>query len=132
MALVRREQDLNARDTQFEQAPKKFQSEEAEERQEWEAQQTTLRSQQAQLNVTTESQAAELAKRAEEIEGRERTLRAAATQLELERSKLEAQAKAHAAKGAEAQASWRRSGGRLAQLTTHEDHRRVHRQSFAT
>src|SRR5438094_5720676 len=130
MALGRREQDLNARDTQFDHAAKKFHSEETEKRKQWEAQQTTLRSQQAQLNATTESQAADLAKRAEEIEGRERTLRAAATQLELERSKLEAQAKAHAAKGAEAEASWRRSEGRLAELKAKEDELLRARQSF--
>ncbi len=130
MALVRREQDLNARDTQFDHAAKKFHSEETEKRKQWEAQQTTLRSQQAQLNATTESQAADLAKRAEEIEGRERTLRATATQLELERSKLEAQAKAHAAKGAEAEASWRRSEGRLAELKAKEDELLRARQSF--
>src|SRR5437016_12314302 len=98
MVLVRREQDLNAWDTQFDHAAKKFHSEETEKRKQWEAQQTTLRSQQAQLNATTESQAAELAKSDEEIEGRERTLRATATQLELERYTLETQATAHADK----------------------------------
>src|SRR3989442_1893341 len=130
MALVRREQDLNARDSQFDHTAKKFHSEETEKRKQWESQQTNLRSQQAQLNATTESQAADLAKRAEEIEGRERTLRATTTQLELERSKLEAQAKAHAAKAAEAEASWRRSEGRLAELKTKEDELLRARQSF--
>jgi len=130
MAFVRREQDMNARDSQFDQAAKKFHSEETEKRKQWESQQTTLRSQQAQLNATTESQAADLAKRAEDIEGRERTLRATATQLELERSKLEAQAKAHAAKGTEAEASWRRSEGRLAELKAKEDELLRARQSF--
>jgi len=71
-----------------------------------------------------------MAKRAEEIEERERTLRAATTQLELERSKLEAQAKAHAAKAAEAEAAWRRSEARLAELKAKEDELLRARQSF--
>src|SRR5256886_15203765 len=100
MALVRREQDLNARDSQFDHAAKKFHSEETEKRKQWEAQQTTLRSQQAQLNATTESQAAELPKRAEEIEGRERSPRATPTQPELAPSKREDQPKPPAAQAA--------------------------------
>ncbi len=130
MALVRREQDLNSRDTQIDEAVKKFHTEEMEKRKQWENQQTTLRSAQAQLNATSESRTGELTKRSEEIEGRERAVRAGTTQLDLERSKLEAQAKAHAARAAEAEASWKRSEGRLVELKAKEDELLRMRQSF--
>src|SRR5207249_11829640 len=130
MALVRREQDLNSRDSQIDEAVKKFHTEEMEKRKQWENQQTTLRSAQAQLNAMSESRTVELTKRSEEIEGRERAVRAGTTQLDLERSKLDAQAKAHTARAAEAEASWKRSEARLAELKAKEDELLRMRQSF--
>src|SRR5439155_10854889 len=82
--------------------------------------QTSLRSQETQFSATSESRTVELAKKSEELEGRERSQRAALAQLELQRSKLEAEAKAQSAKSAEAEAAWRRSEARLAELKTKE------------
>jgi len=130
MALIRREQDLDARGTQLDQTVRRFESEAAEKRREWESLQTSLRSQQAQFTTTSESRTAELTKKTEELEGRERSQRAAFAQLEMERSKLDAEAKAQTAKSAEAEAAWRRSEARLADLKTKEDELLRGRQSF--
>src|SRR2546428_4806266 len=116
MALIRREQDLNDRGTQLEQTVGRFESEATEKRREWESLQTSLKSQQAQFTVSSESRAGELAKRTEEPEGRDPDVRAACAQLEVERSKLDAEAKNQSAKSAEADAAWRRSEARLAEL----------------
>ena len=130
MALVRREQDLNARAAQIEQTVRRVETEAAEKRREWESVQATLRSQQAQLTATTETRAADLARRTQEIEGHERTQRAWFAQFELERSKVEAQAKALAAKSAEAEAAWQRSEARLAELKAKENEILRARQAF--
>ena len=130
MAMVRREQDLNALAAQFDQTLRKLEPEEGEKRRQWESLQTTIRNQQAQLNATEESRAAQTAKRLEDIEGRERTFRAATTQLEMDRSKLDAQTKALNAKAAEAEAASKRSDARLVELKTKENEILRARQSF--
>lgn len=130
MALVSREGDMNARVSQFDETVRKFESEEGEKRRQWETLQTAFRTQQAQLSATAETRAAETSKRAEDVEGREGALRAATTQLELERSKHQAEAKAQSAKSAEAGAAWRRSEARLVELKTMEDEILRARQSF--
>ncbi|TLZ77759.1 MAG: hypothetical protein E6K08_02580 [Methanobacteriota archaeon] len=130
MALIRREQDLNTRAAQIEQTVRRVETEAAEKRREWESVQATLRSQQAQLTATAETRAADLAKRTQEVEGRERTQRAWFAQFELERSKVDAQAKAVAAKSAEAEAAWQRSEARLAELKTKENETLRARQAF--
>lgn len=132
MALVRREGDLNARVSQFDETVQKFESEEGEKRRQWETLQTAFRTQQTQLNATAETRAAEMAKRAEDVEAHARALRAGTAQLELERSKLEAVAKAQSAKSAETEAAWRRSEARFAELKTKEDEILRARQSFET
>src|SRR5439155_1037190 len=116
--------------TQLDETVRRFESEAKEKRREWESLQTSLRSQQAQFTTTSESRATELAKKTEELEGRDRSQRAAFAQLEMDRSKLDAEAKAQAAKSAEAEAAWRRSEARLAELKTKEDELLRGRQSF--
>ncbi len=128
--LSRRELDINERASQFDQTVKRFESEAAEKRREWESLQGDLRTQQAQLNASAESRATEFAKRMEEIDGRERTLRAATAQLDLERSKLESQAKSAASKASEADAAWQRSEARIADLKVKEDDLLRSRQGF--
>ncbi len=126
----RREQDINERASQFDQTVQRFESEAAEKRREWETLQGDLRTQQSQSNASAESRAAELAKRMEEIDGRERTVRAATAQLDLERSKLESQTKSAASKASEADAAWQRSEARIADLKAKEDDLLQSRQGF--
>src|SRR5207247_187157 len=128
--LSRREQDINERAAQFDQTVKRFESDAAEKRREWETLQGDMRTQQAQLHESSESRGAELAKRMEEIDARERTVRAASAQLDLERSKLESQAKAAASKASEADAAWQRSEARIADLKEKEDDLLRSRQGF--
>ena len=130
MGLVRREGDLNTRASQFDETVKKFEAEEREKRQQLEALQAAFRNEKRQITATVESRSAELAQRLEDVEARERSLRAATTQLQLERSKLEAQAKAASAKASEAEAAWSRSEGRLAELKTMEADLLRARQAF--
>ncbi len=126
----RREQDINERASQFDEMVKRFESEGAEKRRESETLQRDLRMQQGQMNATAEARAAELAKRMEEIDGRERSARAAMAQLDLERSKLESQAKTAASKASEADAAWQRSEARIAELRAGEDDLLRARQTF--
>ncbi len=130
MALVRREQDLNARAAQIEQTVRRVETEAAEKRREWESVQATLQSQQAQLTATAETRTADLAKRTQEIEGRERAQQAWFARFELERSKVDAQAKAAAAQSAETEAAWQRSEARLADLKAKENEILRARQAF--
>ncbi len=130
MALIRREQDLNARAEQLDQTVRRFETEAAEKRREGEALQASLRSQQSQFTATAETRAADLAKRTQEIEEHERTQRAWFAQFEMERSKLDAQAKAQVAKSQEAEAAWQRSEARLAELKAKENELLRARQSF--
>src|SRR3989441_4231905 len=82
------------------------------------------------FTTTSESRTTELAKKTEELEVRDRSQRAAFAQLEMDRSKLDAEVKAQTAKSAEAEAAWRRSEARLAELKTKEDELLRGRQSF--
>src|SRR5207244_11122316 len=118
------------RGTQLVTTDRRFESEAKEKRREWESLQTSVRSQQAQFTRTSESRTTELAKKTEELEVRDRTQRAAFAQLEMDRSKLDAEVKAQTAKSAEAEAAWRRSEARLAELKTKEDELLRGRQSF--
>jgi chromosome segregation ATPase/regulation of enolase protein 1 (concanavalin A-like superfamily) len=130
MGLIRREGDLNARAAQFDETVKRFETEEREKRRQWETLQIAFRTEQQQKTATVESRSADLAKRMEDIDARERSMRAATAQLELERSKLDAQAKTASAKSAEAEAAWSRSEGRLADLKTKEADILRMRQAF--
>lgn len=130
MAFLRREQDLTDHTTKFQETVRKFEQEEATKRREWETLQENLRSQQVQFSATAESKTAEVSKRVADIDARERNLRAGMAQLEMDRGKLEAQAKAQSAKSAEAEAAWKRSQARLVELKASEDELLRARQSF--
>ena len=128
--LARRETDPTARAAQFDATERKVEAEERERRQKWEVLQSALRSEQQKMTAIAESRSAELGRRMEEIDGRERSLRAATAQLELERSKLEEQEKAASAKASEVDAAWKRSEARLAELKALEANVLRARQEF--
>ncbi len=119
-ALARAEADLKSRHGAFDDAVRAFESESAARQSEWKDLQATLKSQEAQLAASAETRQAEIRKRMEELEQRERSINAGQTQAQIERTRLEAQAKAQAAGQAELDAAAGRADKRFAELKAME------------
>lgn len=129
-ALAQSEEAQKARQATFDETVRQFQAETAMRQQEWKDLQATLKSQEAQLAHSTETRQAEIQKRMEELEQRERSLNALQTQTQIERTGLEAQSKAQAAKQEELEANAARSDKRLAELKSMEEALLGSQQSF--
>ncbi len=129
-ALSQHEKELTARSAQFDQTVHKFEAEAAAKRREWEDLQATLKSQEAQLAASTETRQSEIAKRMEDLDHRERSGNATMTQLQIERSRLDAQAKALGAKEAEVAGSLSRSEKRFSELKAMDEELLRSRQAF--
>jgi len=128
--LAQHEKELSARSAQFDMTVQTFEAEAAAKRREWEDLQTSLKSQEAQLAASAETRQSEIAKRMEDLDHKERSLNAMTTQLQLERSRVEAQANALAAKETEIAGSLGRSEKRYSELRTMEEDLLKSRQAF--
>ncbi len=129
-ALAQSEEELRSRRGAFDEKVAKFEAEAANRQKEWKDLQATLKSQEQQLAASTETRHAEIRKRMEDLEQREHSLNAMQTQAQMERTRLEAQAKAQAARQAEVDAAAGRSDKRTADLQTMEDELLKTRQAF--
>ncbi len=128
--LVRREQDLTTQTARFNETVKKFETEAAAKRKEWEALQGSLKNQEAELVASAESRQLEIAKRMEDLEQRERSNNATLAQIKLERGRLDDQARAQTARQKELDGSGARSEKRFAELKGQEDELLRVRQGF--
>ena len=129
-ALSHGEQEQTARRAEFDETVQKFEAEAVARQQEWKDLQATLKSQEAQLAASTETRQAEIRKRMEELEQRERSANATLTQAQIERTRVEAQAKEQGAKQAEIEAATGRADKRFAELKAMEDELLKSRQGF--
>lgn len=129
-ALAQSETEQRARRAAFDDAVRKFDAEAAARQKEWQDLQATLKSQEAQLAASTETRHAEIRKRMEDMEQRERSINAALTQGQIERTHLEAQAKAQAAKQTEVDAAAARADKRFGELKGMEEELLKARQAF--
>ena len=123
-------EELNARRASFDGNVQKFEAEAVARQGEWQDRQANLKTQEAQLAASAETRQAELNRRMEDLEQKEHSLNALATQLQIERTRLEAQAKSHAAKASEIDAASARSDKRAGELKTMEDDLLKARQAF--
>ena len=129
-ASAQSEEDLKSRRTAFDLTVHQFETEAAARQKEWQDLQAMLKSQEQQLAASTETRQAEIRKRMDDLEQRERGLNAVQAQAQIERARLEAESKTHAAKQAEVDAAAARSEKRFAELKTMEDELLKARQGF--
>ncbi len=122
--------ELKARHTTFDGTVRKFELEAASREQEWKDLQATLKSQEAELAADAQTRNAEIRKRMEDLEQRERTVNATLTQAQMERTRLEDQAKAQTARQAELDAAATRADKRFAELKGTEAELLKSRQGF--
>ncbi len=129
-ALETNEADQKARHAGFDETVRQFHEEAASRQKEWTDLQATLKSQEAQLAANAETRQAEIRKRLEDLEQRERTVNATLTQSQIERTRLADQGKAQAAKESQLEAAAGRADKRLAELKSMEDELLRARQGF--
>ena len=129
-ALAQSEEESKARRALFDETVQKFEADAAARQREWKDLQTTLKSQEQQLAADTETRHTEIRKRMEELEQQEHSLNAQQTQAQIERARLEAQAKAQAAKEADLDAAAARADKRFAELKSIEEELLKARQAF--
>jgi chromosome segregation ATPase/regulation of enolase protein 1 (concanavalin A-like superfamily) len=128
--LAKRSREVEDRAAKTEAMVKRLAMEDEQKRREWEILQKTLKSQEEQIQADAVTRLSDVSRRLEEVEGRERMLTNAMTQVEAERAKLADAAKAQAAKDAESNATSARAEKRLADAKGMEADILRERQAF--
>ncbi|HYM39620.1 MAG TPA: hypothetical protein VEY12_05680 [Thermoplasmata archaeon] len=129
-AFTQGEAEQKARHAAFDETVRTFEAEAAARQKEWKDLQATLKSQEQQLAASAETRQAEIRKRMEDLEQREHSLNATLTQAQIERTRLEAQAKAQGTRQTEIEAAGARSDKRFVELKTMEEELLKSRQGF--